>query len=457
MHAQVRRVKLLISFLPNRQQIFEIPKRKENSSMIQATLLALLINFSVTAFAETPPVAAAPVASSSDEQLVQSLWGKEFAQCFLTKPQYEEFEKKWTRYRVLVRARYNILAKSYFANKMPKIKPVEIDKAFQYQALEPMTCPGLTDEERIAGVQKALSDSMESEGFKFADAKKFFELDEMPKKLEDYLDLFNDPSLISMPYSLQDGFDQLYRSEWDRMNSKPEVEYSYVTKSESRTIKLSKTDLRTIDAIARTMWAELSGCETVDGHYEMLAKIVYDRHLACEKDPLINRRHCRPDPQGQALTQFEKVIAAPSQFSSWIPGSYGMIEVTNTAGKKIGSQFKNQIGFQKFILPNGEIQKTLCPNPEGLKTDDAKINLLKKAYLTALEFYRDPKQFSERWKWPKGVHNGIRYYSYGLSFNKGRPKNVHSIIDSAETPPKEINFKKTASANCPVPYFYEVR
>ncbi len=53
-------------------------------------------------------------ATEVPKDIVQTLWGKEFARCFLDNKQSEEYEKKWVRYRVLTRARYNILAKSYF-------------------------------------------------------------------------------------------------------------------------------------------------------------------------------------------------------------------------------------------------------------------------------------------------------------------------------------------------------
>jgi hypothetical protein len=417
--------------------------------------------------APTPPPVAAPVVAPTgqiaqpeivqvnpDEKFVEKLWGKEFGQCFMSQQQYDEFEKKWTRYRILTRARYNILAKSYFANKIPKQNPIEIDKGFQYQALEPMTCPGMTDEDRIKGVQKALEASLAEEKLKVTDVKKFFDWDENPKKIEDYLDLFNDPAFISMPYSLQDGYDQLYRAQWNRANSR-NVDYVYKEGEETKTIKLSKDDLRAIDALARTMWAELSSCEKSEGHFQMLARVTADRAAACEKDPLVNRRHCRADPQGKKTPIFEQVISAPAQFVSWVPSTYGMINVTNTSGTKIGKTYKDDVGFRKLVFPNQNIRKILCPAMD--ETAGATSSDLRKAYTVALEFYRNPNKFKEHWAWPKTVRNGIRYYSYGVSFESGSPKNIHSIIDSFEKPSKEFNFQKTASASCPIPYLYEKR
>ncbi len=410
-----------------------------------------------------PAIAPPPVPSplSADEVFVDKLWGKEFGQCFMSATQYEDFEKKWTRYRILTRARYNILAKSYFGDKTPKLPPIEIDKAFQYQALEPMTCPGMTDEDRFKAVEKALELSLGEEGYKVTDTKTLFELDEPPRKLEDFLDLFNDPSLISMPYTLQDGYDQLFKLEWERTNSKKEVEYEYADtssensgdnetpKSEMKKLKFSKNDLRAIDAIARTIHSEAAACESPDkGHYQMMLRILWDRLATCDRDPLVNRRHCRADPFGQALPRLEQVIAAPAQYPSWNACGYGMVEVSNAAGKKIGRSYKEGTGFRKLVKPNEDLRRTLCPAPDAA---------LKKAYLATLEFYRDAKAYSEKWQWPKNVRGGIRFYSYGLSFEKGSPKNVHSIFDHSMTPPREVDFKKMATASCPLPYLYERR
>lgn len=430
--------------------------------------LCLLLFVSIAKAQSTPEnaaPAAAPVVAptgiteviqlSPDDKFIEKLWGKEFGQCFMSTQQYDEFEKKWTRYRILTRARYNILAKSYFSDKTPKQNPIEIDKGFQYQALEPMSCPGMSDEERIQGVQKALEASLAEEKLKVTDVKKFFDWDENPKKIEEYLDLFNDPAFISMPYSLQDGYDQLYRSEWNRVNTRKEVDYTYKVGDETKTVKLSKDDLRAIDALARTMWAELSPCEKTEGHFQMLARLTADRAAACEKDPLINRRHCRADPQGKKAPIYEQVISAPAQFTSWVPSTYGMITVTNAAGKKIGKAYKDDVGFKKLVYPNQSIRKILCPGMD--ETPGASSTDLRKAYLVALEFYRDPNKFKEHWAWPKSVRNGIRYYSYGVNFESGSPKNIHSILDSFEKPAKEFDFQKTASANCPIPYLYEKR
>jgi hypothetical protein len=411
-----------------------------------------------TAAAPTTP---APAPENPDKVFVQKHWGQEFGQCFMSQAQYQEFEKKWTRYRILTRARYNILAKSYFANKMPKLKSIEIDKAFQYQALEPMTCPGMTDEERAAGAQKALQASLEDEGYKIEDAEKLFELDDTPKKLEDFLDLFNDPAFISMPYSLQDGYDELYRAEWDRVNSKKDVDYTYTGENgQPKTVKLSKDQLREIDAIARTLWAEVSACDKPDeGHFQMVARVIADRAQACERDALVNRRHCRADPEGNQLPELEQVVAAPAQFPSWEPGKYALVEVTNTAGRKIGKTQKEGVGFKKLVRPNPAIRRELCPTmaPDSAPLSQARLELLQQAYVTALELVRDPQAFRRRWKWPKAARNGIRYYSYGLSFARGVPKNIHAIIDGAASPAHEYDLKKTATSACPVPYLYERR
>ena len=402
----------------------------------------------------TPPtLSPAPVIPANpDEVFIEKLWGKEFGHCFMSPQQYDEFEKKWARYRILTRARYNILAKSYFNDKMPTLSPIEIDKAFQYQALEPMTCPGISDEDRIRGVQKSLEDSLAEEKLTVTNVKKFFDWDENPKRLEDYLDLFNDPVFIAMPYSLHDGYDQLYRAVWNRENQRKDITYSFKEGDQEKSVKYNKDDLRAIDALARTMWAELSACGKSEGHFEMFARMTADRAEACEKDPMVNRRHCRPDPGGNKSPIYEQVVSAPAQFSSWEPSSYAMVKVTNTTGQKIGKKFRDSTGFRKLIMPNENIRKILCPT-----MDEASGADLKKAYLVALEFYRDPKKFKERWNWPKSVRNGIRYYSYGVNFERGTPRNIHSIIDSVEKPAKEINFQKTASTSCPMPYLYEKR
>lgn len=445
-----------------------------NKNILCALVLSLLFSFNGKAQVAEPlpnpptnattatiaPEKTAPVEVNSDEQFVQKLWNREFGQCFMNAVQYEEFEKKWTRYRILTRARYNILAKSYFGAKFPQKNPTEIDKAFQYQALEPMTCPGMTDDDRFQGVQKSLEESLAVESYKLTDLKRLFELDEMPKKLEDYLDLFNDPIFISMPYSLQDGYDQLYKKEWDRMNSRKDLDYTYLVDGMPKTIKLTNNDLRAIDAIARTIWNELSVCEEkTSGHYQMFLKIVEDRAKTCEQDPMVNRRHCRADAFGKPLSKFEQTIAAPTQLPSWSASNYGVLEVTNTVGKKIGNSYKNIVGFKKLVNPNPNFRKTLCPglDDKSQPISAEELVILKKAYLTTLEFYRDPKTFHDRWQWPKQARNGIRFFSYGTSYEKGIPKNVHSIIDEFAKPPLEIDFKKTASASCPTPYLYERR
>jgi hypothetical protein len=413
------------------------------------------------------PTVTPPALLSSDEQFVNKLWGKELGQCYMTQNQYEDFEKKWARYRVLTRARYNLLARSYFADKIPKLNPIEIDMAFQYQALEPMTCPGLTDENRILAVQKALEDSLAVDNFKISDIKKLFELDELPKKLEDYLDLFNDPSYISMPYSLQDGYDQLFKLEWDRLNSKKEIEYSYKapTLGVERKIKFTNQDLRTIDAIARTIWSDVSNCEKAgDGYLQMHARILEDRANACEKDPMENRKNCRPDPIGHKFTLLEQVIAAPAQFPAWKTSTLDIMEVVNSAGKKIGSNLKDlngkeKVGFRKMIRGNSAFRKTLCPAVDDSFKPLTETSLanLKKAYLVALELYREPKSFAELWQWPKAVKGNLRFYSYGIGLDKGMPKNLHSIMNFSTTPATEIDFKKIATATCPAPYIYERR
>jgi len=385
--------------------------------------------------------------SSAEESFIEKYWGSQFGRCYMSTSQYQKYMKAWLRYRIITRARYNLLAKSY-RDITPNTTPTTIDLAFQFQSLSRETFDlDQPEEETIKEIENALQEALSKEkpALAFEQWTETLGIDRKPKNLQDYLEIIN--SNKSPPYSRQDGYDVLYKALWDKDFKQKSPVY---LKTEEQEMTFNPEDLRAIDAIARTLWGEVGLCDDVrSGHYQLVARVIQDRADSCENSRRSHQRFCREKAEHPNMVPYEQALSKSGQFSNWKGGEQNTVNIDSAKGLRLGKDGK---GLIKLIKANKQIKRSLCPTEDliGIVNNEATLKKLKEAYKVALKLYRDPKAFKSRWKW-KGADHAY-FYFHGQAEIKTRSKNIQGFI----TPDKvEVNFSKATAPYCPQPYIYK--
>jgi hypothetical protein len=138
---------------------------------------------------------------------------------------------------------------------------------------------------------------------------------------------------------LGSGYDKFFARYWEKQN------VSSVILPSGRT--LQKNDLRAIDAVARTLYGEVQGCqfdwkedEYRPGHFEAVGRLIADRSEAVGSGTLNGTRDFG---QPSVRPIMEQVVSRPGQFNNWD------LAIKNKWGRPISSTERSSILYAREI------------------------------------------------------------------------------------------------------------
>lgn len=189
--------------------------------------------------------------------------------------------------------------------------------------------------------------------------------------------------------------------------------------------KFTKSDLRAIDGIARTLMGEAEGCQYQSarqdfnpGHFETLGRIMIDRAAGVrENDPDNVRDYGHPGHRD--WHELEQVISKNNQFNNW----------DSIKERWVGPPKQRR----RIIEDNGALQNTLCPKNDlnseahrgkGGRLDPDNQELWKMAVEVAVQMYGSGgRRYQEVYPWKIGgqsrPYDRIEYYTHGVDRSCG--------------------------------------
>lgn len=166
--------------------------------------------------------------------------------------------------------------------------------------------------------------------------------------------------------------------------------------SNSRELFLSSKvlleDIITIDALARTMYAEMGICYRHGLHYPMaVARIALNRTFA---DPATFKHYTAEVPHDTAKSALSKILTTPSQFNAWIPKKKVRIE----------GQDQETTAFKQVLCPPVSGDKAFYTGSSP-KTQDQEI------WMNSLRIATEAVLFSDDFKLRTKKIEGDHYTS----------------------------------------------